>query len=143
MCIFTSGFSLEGMHARGRGCSTGLAGKRRGAISARASSERRVRSIGSQKHGNDKRLVITRSRACCIDDPWTAASIKSVIALLEKLRIAWFRSCFFVWSWRAWPAAFPSCIAKGRFCGFFIKTRPGWVSLHGRDVCSSRACSRR
>ena len=40
---------------------TGLEGRGRGATSTRATSERCVRSIGSQKHGIDKRLVITRA----------------------------------------------------------------------------------
>ena len=75
----TGAFSLDGMHARGRGCSTGLAGRRRRATPARATSERRVRSIGSQKHGTDKRLVITT--ACYTDDPWTAASIQTLMLL--------------------------------------------------------------
>ena len=53
-----------------------------------------MRSIGSQKHGTDKRLVITT--ACCIDDPRTVGLNETVtLSLLEKLDFARFRSCFF------------------------------------------------
>ena len=74
-------FTLEGY-------STGMADRRRGSTSARATSERRVRSIGSQKHGTDKRLVVTGAR--CIDDPLDRLARLAIptvtLSLLEILK---------------------------------------------------------